>query len=512
MKKNIVILVVISISVLAGIFIERQSAVESLVSYFTKGKDSRSTDMGFSDAEDESETQEPLYWVAPMDSNYRRDNPGKSPMGMDLIPFYPSKDGKGVVDISSAVENNLGVRVGTVTRGRLGKVINTVGYVSFDEDKLIHFHSRVEGWIQKISVTSEGDKITKGQALFELYSPQLVNAQEEYLAAIQSGSARLLSAARSKLAALGVSESQISQLKKKGAVNQSLVFYASQDGYVASLNVREGSYIKPASEILSLGELKSIWVVAEIPERQGSWVMAGQSVAMTTAAYPNETWQTEIDYVYPVLDIKTRTVRARIRVDNTDLKLRPNMFVKLAIKTKEEMMISVPREAIIRSGTMDRVVKSLGGGKFISTRVYTGIESGDRIQITMGLEEGDEVVISAQFLIDSESSLTADLSRIDSAGFSEEIETETIHVVGQIQKIVEASRMITIRHEPIASLDWPSMTMDFLLADDIDLNVLEEGMTIGFCIMKNQQGNYLVTHVEVIMVESPVDQKEVKND
>lgn len=362
--------------------------------------------------------REPLYWVAPMDPNFRRDKPGKSPMGMDLIPVYAEDaqqhDQPGTVRISPQVVQNLGVRTAAVKRGRLDKQIRTVGYISFAEDRLTHFHSRVDGWIERLSVTAVGDPVKKGQPLFDMYSPKLVTAGEEYIAALASGKETLVDAAARKLQALGLQPSQIEDLKDTRQAPQRQTFFADQDGYIVELNVREGMFIQPATTVLSTGGLDTVWVIAEVFESQAAWIASGQAVAMTLASYPGQNWAGEIDYVYPVVNPQTRTVQARIRFDNADHRLKPHMFAELLIHAGyRDRTLSVPRAAVIRDGRMSRVVKALGAGNFVSTRIETGIEAGDLIEVTGGLQAGDEVVISAQFLLDSESSVGADLSRLE---------------------------------------------------------------------------------------------------
>ncbi|MBV1883264.1 MAG: efflux RND transporter periplasmic adaptor subunit [Pseudomonadales bacterium] len=398
------------------------TGVSYLLSYSLGAFDSDSYNRGSNDQSLESKKKEdkaaPLYWVAPMDANYRRDKPGQSPMGMDLVPVYADadtlSDKPGTVKISPLVENNLGVRIKPVIKSPLTLTIATVGYVTFDEKTLSHFHSRVDGWVEQLSVVSQGDSVKKGQKIFELYSPELVNAQEEYLAALNTKNRGLIHASKKKLDSLGVSSKQINQLKKNNQANQRLSFYADQDGYIATLNVREGSFIKPAKKVLSIGSLKSVWVIAEVFERQTSWLLEGQTVIMTTDSFPGRQWKGEVDYIYPVLNSKTRTLQARIHFRNEDEQLKPNMFARLTIHTKSiPDALSIPREAIIHSAQMDRAVKALGDGKFRSVRIETGVEVGNRVQILKGLAEGENVVTSAQFLIDSESSIDAELSRIE---------------------------------------------------------------------------------------------------
>lgn len=367
-----------------------------------------------------------LYWVAPMDANYRRDQAGQSPMGMDLVPVYEDEGSEeGVVKISPVVQNNLGVRISRVKKGKLEREISTVGYISFDEEKLSHLHTRVEGWVEKLLVKATSDVVKKGQKLFEIYSPSLVNAQEEYLNALKSKNQILISASRARLGALGLTSGQIAQLGRTRKAQQHIAYFAKQDGFIQSLNIREGMFVKPAMNVLTIAQLDEVWVIAEVFERQSSWVNAGQKVVMYVAAYPDKNWEGIVDTIYPVLDEKTRTLRVRIRFENKDELLKPNMFARLIIHHAGlDDILLIKREAIIRNGQMQRVVKALGDGKFVSVAVTTGAESGNSIEIINGLKENDQVVTSAQFLIDSESSLSASFERMHEPGETMEMNKE----------------------------------------------------------------------------------------
>lgn len=360
--------------------------------------------------------REVLYWVAPMDANYRRDEPGKSPMGMDLVPVYADEiDGQpGVVAIDATIVNNLGVRTAKAQRGELSQRIETVGYVAYDEDTVQHVHTRVDGWIEKLATKATGDAVEKGQLLFELYSPTLVNAQEEYLIALRSANKLLLKASKERLAALGVTGSEIARLDKERTVRQRVRVYAEADGVIAHLGVREGIYVTPATEIMSVAELDKVWVLAEVFERQAAWVKPGQSAMVELDYLPGEMWHGSVDYVYPELDPKTRTLKVRLRFDNAAKSLRPNMFARVTIQGDSVgEVVHVPREALIRGGSVDRVVVALGEGRFRAQPVDVGIESGDRVAIRKGISDGELVVVSGQFLIDSESNIEAALNRMD---------------------------------------------------------------------------------------------------
>jgi membrane fusion protein, copper/silver efflux system len=367
-------------------------------------------------ASGDSGEREILYWVAPMDANYRREEPGKSPMGMDLVPVYADEvdSQPGTVKIDPTVVNNLGVRTTQAERSALPRHIDTVGYVQFDEDTLHHVHTRVDGWIEKLATKATGDPVEKGQLLFELYSPTLVNAQQEFQAALRSNNSVLHQASRERLTALGVTQGEIARLEKERTVRQRVRVYAEADGVVAHLAVREGIFVTPANEVMSIAELDKVWVLAEVFEREAAWVRPGQMAMVELDYLPGKMWHGTVDYVYPELDPKTRTLTVRIRFDNEDEMLRPNMFARVTIHGEDTgPVVHVPREAVIRGGTIDRVVVALGEGRYRSRPVTLGIESHDRVAIRSGLEAGESIVVSGQFLIDSESNIEAALARMD---------------------------------------------------------------------------------------------------
>ncbi len=380
------------------------------VLFSTFGQSSLSDDQAV--AEDK-----PLYWVAPMDDNFRRDKPGKSPMGMDLVPVYkkaPKENSEdvGSIYISPDVVNNLGVRTARVERKVLTSNIVTMGYVQYDEDKLIHIHPRVSGWVEKLYVTSTGHPVKKGEPLYSLYSPELVNAQEEFILALNRKNPRFIEASENRLRVLKISDAFIDALKKDRVVKQTVSFYAPQSGVVDMLNIRDGFYVEPDTTMLSIGSLDQVWVEAEIFERQASFVKTNDRVTMTLDYLPGKVWTGNIDYIYPTLDSQTRTLRVRLRFDNQSGDLKPNMFAKVVVHSSDTAPVLVmPREALIRTGEQDRAVLSLGEGTFKSVSVKVGKVDGRQVEILEGLQENDRVVTSAQFLLDSESSKTSEFSR-----------------------------------------------------------------------------------------------------
>lgn len=355
-----------------------------------------------------------LYWVAPMDPNYRRDKPGKSPMGMDLIPVYKKPAGNtDGVNIAPEMVQNLGVRIEKAERTRLWRGIDTVGYVNYDESRVSHIHLRTEGWIENLSVRSEGERVKQGELLFDLYSPELVNAQEEFVTALSSGNKGLIRASTERLNALGIADSQIKSLQTDKKVQQRISVYAPQDGVVFKLPVREGMYVTPSMQVMSLGDLSSVWLLAEVFERQADWVSVGQSAEVRLSFIPGKIWEGKVEYIYPDLDTTTRTLKVRMRFDNPGEKLKPNMYANVQIYAgAKNNIIVIPIEGLIRTGRDERVIISRGDGKFEAREVKAGIESGDYVEIISGVEEGDNIVVSGQFLIDSEASLRASLMRM----------------------------------------------------------------------------------------------------
>ncbi len=358
-----------------------------------------------------------LYWQAPMDPNFRSDKPGKSPMGMELVPVYEGDDagaGEPALRISPAVVNNLGVRTAMVTRGSLSREIDTVGFIAPDDDLTVHIHTRVDGWVERLLVKTEGERVKKGDLLLQMYSPMLVNAQTEYLQALRISQAGLAAASRERLKALGMTDGQIDGLKRNGKADELVDVRAPQDGVITQLNIGEGMFIKPGTTVAVLADLSSIWVLVEVYEGQANWVADGQRAAMRLSFLPGRRWEGVVDYVYPTVDPVSRTVRVRLEFPNPGEILKPNMYAQVELfGAATEPVLSIPREALIRTGKSERVVLALGGGRFRPANVTAGLESGGRVQIISGLREGELVVTSGQFLLDSEASLNASFLRME---------------------------------------------------------------------------------------------------
>jgi len=518
--------------------------------------------LGSSSLRMQSTEAQPLYWVAPMDPNFKRDKPGLSPMGMDLVPVYADgensggKDSPGTIRINPNVVNNLGVKTAKVQRKALDITIKTVGYVQYNEDTLVHVHPRVEGWIEVLNVKAAGEYVEKGEPLFALYSPELVNAQEEFLLAVKRANRNLMAAAKSRLQALQMPKIAIDKLVESEKVQQTVVFNAPQTGFVDNLNIREGFYVKPGMTLMSIAALNEVWVDAEIFERQSNLVKLGLPVVMTMEYLPGKTWEGHVDYIYPTMDTRTRTLRARLRFSNEDYFLKPNMFAQVSIFTgrtamhanshedmhaaqADKLNIVVPSEAVIRTGLQNRVVLALGDGKFKSVEVQIGnvveividsnaLQSGNYTQILSGLMDGDTVVTSAQFLLDSESSISSDFTRIggeldrsDAAldqGDAGQMHTMSsmsnmddmggmhdnsmgamnspVWVEATVDDVMPEERMVRLTHGDIDAWGMPGMTMNFVVTEDVDFTQLVVGKTLQASLQKPASGMFEVVGVK----------------
>lgn len=356
-----------------------------------------------------------LYYRNPMGEPDISPVPKKDSMGMDYIPVYGDEGGgfEGSVRISSTVQNNLAVRTATVESARLATEFGTVGFVQFDETRVSHVHLRVEGWIRKLEADTVGERVTVGQELLRLYSPALLAAQEEYIVALGSGNRALVEAAEERLSLLDVPRSEIERLGRERRARADVPIVAAHGGYVSRLQVREGMFVTPDLELMTVGDIARVWVVAELFERELGQVKVGAPVMITSRSFPDRVWRGSVDYVYPTLDQSTRTARFRVVIDNADEALKPNMAVDVALRFEsQEEVLAIPRDALIRLGEVDRVVTRHPDGSFGSVMVRAGREYGDRVEIIEGLRKGDTVVSAAQFLIDSESSIRSELARL----------------------------------------------------------------------------------------------------
>jgi len=359
-----------------------------------------------------SQPAKPLYYRNPMDPNRTSPVPMKDEMGMDYIPVFPDAAGPAVL-ISPEVVNNLGVRTEPAVMGSLPRRANTVGYVGFDERRVRQVQPRAEGWVESLAVRTMGATVHAGQVLFTLYSPMLESAQQEYLDALKVGNDDLIDASKDRLGALGLDPGTAARLAKAGRASGRVAYTAPISGVVTGIELKEGSMVTPEMVAMTITELGSLWVIAEVPEAQSAWVVAGTVAEMRFPSLPGQSVAGHVEYVYPELNMETRTVKARITLDAPPAAIRPNMLASVGlVGAGGAEVVSIPRSALIRTGSEDRVVIALGGGRFAPRRVVAGVESGERVAITEGLAAGENVVVAGQFLLDSEANLRAGLGRM----------------------------------------------------------------------------------------------------
>jgi len=369
--------------------------------------------------------KQPLFYRSPMNPSVTSPIPTKDPMGMDYVPVYAddnSEEGQptGTVKIDPVVAQNIGVRTAIVKRDILSHIVRTVGRVDYDEERIVRLHPKIEGWIETMRIDKTGEKVKKNQDLLSIYSPQLVVSQQEYVLAlnnlhilkqspiadIRRGAEELVSSALERLKLLDVPEHQLHDLTQDHNIHKTLHIHSPSSGIVVNVGAREGQYVTPATEIYMIADLSKVWVYADIYENELPWVQLGDLVEMRLSGIPGRVFRGHLAFIYPYAEAKTRTIKVRLDFNNTELLLKPDMFAEVSIYAdKQKSALVIPSEAVIRSGTRDRVLVVRGAGKFEPRTITTGVASDGKVIVLNGLEEGEEVVKSSQFLIDSESSL-----------------------------------------------------------------------------------------------------------
>ena len=410
-----------------------------------------------------------LYWHDPMVPGPRFDKPGRSPfMDMDLVPKYADEGGEdGTVSISPRVAQNLGVRTAVAQPGRLDAKVAAVGRVEYNDRSTVVVAPRANAFVEKVLVRAVQDPVRRGQPLVELLVPDWASAQEEFLALRASkvpGAETLANAARERLLLAGMNEAQVRALETSGRVQSRLTLVSPIDGVVAELGVREGMTVPMGTMLYRLVNLGSVWVEAEIPEAQAALVRAGKAVEVTVPAWPGDVFRGRVAAVLPEVNAETRTLRARVELANPGARLRPGMYATVAVvpdaTVAKEPVLLVPAEAVIRTGTRALVLVAEGEGKFRQAEVSLGRESGGQIEVLKGLAPGARVVVSGQFLVDSEANLRATGARLDHAGNGAPRHTGE----GVVERV--AGSDITISHGPVASARMGAMTMAFKAPKD----------------------------------------------
>ena len=363
----------------------------------------------------------PSYWYDPMHPSQHFEKPGKSPyMDMQLVPKYadqaPTDSGgasPGSIAVDSRVVQNLGIRFAKVEQSNFARVVDSVGSVGVDEHRIEAIQVRQAGWVERLDVRAVGDSVRRGQLLAGVYSPDLLATQQELLIAHGSGDPQLIEAARRRLALFGLSEPQIARIERMDAVERRVEYVAPFDGYVMELGVRQGAAVQPGTTLFQLADLSSVWIIVEVPEMQAAWIKAGDRAQAQVPALPGESFDGQVDYVYPELTQATRTLKVRVVVPNARKLLRPGMFAAAHLYgAAQQQMVTVPSEAVIRTGTRNIVIVADDATHFRPVLVRLGAEQGGRSEILEGLNLGQNVVASGQFLIDSEANLRGALDHL----------------------------------------------------------------------------------------------------
>lgn len=353
-------------------------------------------------------------YTCPMHPQVTQNEPGSCPIcGMDLVVRDTAGGGSDAgVDVAGQWRQALNIRTAAVERGTLWRYIETVGYVGYDEDQMTHVHPRAEGWVETLKVRSIGSRVEAGDILLEYYAPEIVEAQQAFLTALR-GQSRLEADARRRLELLDVPETTIERIAERRSVQRLVPLRAEHAGTVTQLGLREGMFVDPALELYTLADLSSVWVQVDVFAHQAEWIAEGDPAEIRVAAHPGRVWEGRVDFIHPEFDPTTRTLRVRLRFDNPDGALRPNMFAEATLYGGPRRgLILVPEAAVIRTEQGNRVIQHLGDGRFRPVPVTLGMAARGRVAVREGLAVGETVVVSGQFLLDSESQLQAGLGRL----------------------------------------------------------------------------------------------------
>jgi Cu(I)/Ag(I) efflux system membrane fusion protein len=373
--------------------------------------------------------------------------------------------------------------------------VPAVGRVEFDERLIAEVQTLTPGFVEQLTVRAEGETVQRGQRIASVYSPELLTAQTEYRAVLamprEVAPDSLRQAARQRLQLLGLPAGMIAQIERGGAPQRTYPVFAPASGIVTRIGARPGAQVTPGQSILTIAGLSRVWVIAEIPEASLGDANVGLPVEMTFPAYPGETWEGAIDYIYPSLDAEARTGRARITLANPGLRLKEGMFANVTILGTGGMALAVPSEAVIDTGRR-KVVIVRRGQAFVPVEVRTGRESGELTQIIAGLEPGAQVVVSGQFLLDSEASLSGVMERLNASAPPEGAAQRLAVATGTIRSMDLRQGTVTIAHGPVPMMNWPPMTMTFAVRDPAMLRGLTRGARVAFAIQPRRQGDAFV--------------------
>lgn len=415
-----------------------------------------------------------LYYHDPMVPGNRFDKPAKSPfMDMMMSPVYAGGDGdQNSVTVSPRVQQNLGVRTAVVSGGTLSPQVAAVGSIAFNERDQVIVQARATGYVERLHVRATFDRVAKGQALAQLYVPDWIAAQEEFLSVQRmrgTDLAPLVEGARQRMRQVGMSEGQIELVARSGRTQPHITLVAPIGGVITELTTREGMTVMPGATLFRINGLSTVWANAEVPESQAALVRPGAKVQARSPAAPGESFDGKVQAILPDVAPATRTLKARLELANPGGRLVPGMFVSMQfMDMRADKMLLIPTEAVIQTGKRTVVMLAEENGRFSPVDVEIGIESAGRTEVKRGLQAGQRVVVSSQFLIDSEASLKGVEARLNSvpaagAAPSGAAATSASRHVGEGKVESLSKDAMTLSHDPIATMKWGPMTMEFKL-------------------------------------------------
>ncbi len=455
------------------------------------------------------------YYRNPMGLPDTSPTPKKDPMGMDYIPVYegedPAADDAKSITISVDRVQKLGVRTEPAALRMLERTVRALGRVEVDERRVVTVAPKFEGWVEKLFVNATGQPVAKGQPLFEVYAPELVSAQREYVIAVQgiealkdaggdaqNGMRRLAESSLARLANWGVTEQEVAALARSGEVRRTLTLRSPASGIVLEKKALQGMRFMPGEALYQIADLSVVWVQADVFEQDLGEVRVGSAARLWINAYPGRTFEGRIAYVYPTLRPETRTVPIRIELANPGQQLKPGMFAEVGLPVgARAKVVTVPTSAVIDSGTRRIVFVQLAEGRYEPREVRLGTRNDTHVEILDGVRDGEPVVVAANFLIDAESNLRAALGSFGgAAGAGPATPTAVGHKArGSVIAIDAKSGTLTVRHDPVASLKWPAMTMEFVPANAALVAGLAPGSTFDFEFVERKPGEWVITAV-----------------
>ncbi|WP_374267312.1 efflux RND transporter periplasmic adaptor subunit [Zoogloea sp.] len=458
-----------------------------------------------------------LYYRNPMGLPDTSPTPKKDPMGMDYIPVYegdapsPGDAAPGTVRIDAAKVQQLGVRTEVAAVRSLERPLRAAGRVEVDERRSYAIAPKFEGYVERLHVSVTGQPVSRGQPLFEVYSPELVSAQREYAIAAQGvealkeaggdalgGMRQLAEASLARLRNWDIPDEQVRALAKSGAARRTLTFRSPVAGVVTEKKAVQGMRFMPGETLYQVADLSAVWVLADLPEQEAGALRPGASAKVRVDAYPERVFEGRVSYVYPTLNAETRTVPVRVELANPGLLLKPAMFARVELSAGEGARgLTVPGSAVIDSGIRQIVLLARGEGRFEPREVRLGARGEGYVEVREGLKAGDEVVVAANFLIDAESNLKAALAGFAAPGAASAPPSAPRAVghraVGRVEGVDAGDGTVSLSHGPVASLGWPAMTMDFKLASPALGATLKPGATVAIEFVERQPGEWVIT-------------------